>query len=333
MGGGSFSHSVYASVSSVRATKSADEVFVQNLAQETHKDLDPKGVKYRESCDSDEHPESNAVGIWFDQSGSMGLAPEIFAKKTLGNFMKILLAKGYLDHPQILFGCFGDFSDRQGVIQVGQFESDQRIDDCLTKMWLVGHGGGTHEESPELAMYFMARHTKLDCFDKRGKKGTMFIVTDELPYSKVSAYQVKEIFGDTIQADIPVEAMLSELQEKYEVFVVYLHTGHYGEAVGKKVLGGWKKLLGERVLELHDPAHICETLGATIGLLEGRDVDGISRDLLDTGSTAAAVRAAVKSTALVVPGAAAPGGALAKATVSGGNLPVVSGTGGGTERL
>jgi hypothetical protein len=330
MGGGSFSYKSYASVSATRAHKSADAIFEQNVAKAIHKDLDPNGLKVRESCDSPEHPESNALGIWFDQTGSMGRAPLIFAKEKLGGLMKILLAKGYVDHPQILFGCFGDFSDGHGALQMGQFESDQRIDDCLTKMWLVGSGGGTHSESAELAFYAMARHTKIDCFDKRGKKGYMFLVTDEMPYDVVSAYQVKKLFGDTVQSDIKVEDILAEVQERYEVFMVYLHTGHYGEAIQKKVLARWKTLLGERVLELEDPEHICETIGAAVGRMEGRDVDGITRDLVDIGASADAIRKAVNATALVPAGAA--GGALAKAVVSGGELAKVDGTG-GTERL
>jgi hypothetical protein len=333
MGGGSFDHAVYASVSATRATKSVSAIFVQAAAEEIHKDLDPKDLKVRESCDSPEHPNSNALGIWFDQTGSMATAPTLFAKEKLGGLMKILLAKGYIDDPQILFGCFGDFSDRIGILQMGQFESDQRIDDCLTKMWLVGGGGGTHSESAELAFYAMARHTKLDCFDKRGKKGYMFLVTDEKPYSVVSKHQVEAIFGEKIEGDIKVEDILAELQERYEVFVVFLHTSCYPSSVQKAIRARWKELLGERVLDLEDPANICETIGATVGLLEGRDVDGITRDLIDLGSSPDAIRKAVKATALVVAGSGVAGGALAKATVTGGNLPAVSGSGGGTERL
>jgi len=333
MGGGFFDHAVYASVSATRLTKSADAIFTQSAVHEIHKDLDPKGLKVRESCDSPEHPNSNALGIWFDQTGSMGRAPLLFAKEKLGGLMKILLAKGYIDDPQILFGCFGDFSDRCGVLQMGQFESDQRIDDCLTKMWLVGGGGGTHSESAELALYAMARHTKIDCFDKRGKKGYVFLVTDEKPYPVVSKYQVAEIFGDKIQDDIKTEDILAEVQERYEVFMVFLHTDAYDPRSQKDIRARWAELLGERVLDHDDPANICETIGATVGRLEGRDVDGITRDLIDLGSSPDAIRKAVDATALVVAGSGVAGGTLAKATVTGGVLPVVSGSGGGTERL
>ena len=161
----------------------------------------------------------------------------------------------------------------------------------------------------------------------------MFLVTDEKPYPVVSRHQVAEIFGDKIQDDIKVEDILAEVQERYEVFVVFLHTNCYSEHDQKEIRARWKVLLGERVLDLDNPADICETMGATIGLLEGRDVDGITRDLTDLGSSPDSIRKAVKATALVVAGSGVAGGALAKATVTGGNLPVVSGSGGGTERL
>ena len=279
MGGGSFSHDTYQRVASFRATKSADQVFTQSQVQEVHPDLDPKGVKVRESCDSPEHPESNAVGIWFDQTGSMGLAPELFAKGKLGPLMRILISKGYLDHPQILHGAFGDFSDRQGIVQVGQFESDNRMDDCLTKLWLVGNGGGQACESSELAFYFMARHTKIDCFDKRGKKGYMFLITDEKGYPVVSAAQAEEIFGDRPEADIPIEAIIEEVRDRYETFLIYLSTHSYSPGIVQGIEGFWKKIFGERMLTLHDPADVSELISSTIGLCEGREVSSIQSDL------------------------------------------------------
>lgn len=333
MGGGSFSHTAYRSVSQARASAPVNQVFTQNVIQQVHKDLDPMGVKVRESCDSSEHPESNALGIWFDHTGSMGRAPIVFAKEKLGNLMKILLAKGYIDHPQVLFGCFGDFCDGRGTIQVGQFESDQRIDDCLTKMWLVGGGGGQAKESSELAFYFMAKHTKMDCLEKRGKKGYMFLVTDEGPYPAVSSYQVKEVFGDAIEADVPTAKILEDLKEKFEVFVVFLQTDAYDRGVRTSIRQGWQELLGERVLDLKDPDHVCEVIGTAIGLCEGRDVDGITRDLMDSGSSKDAVQAAVLATALVPSAVAASGTGLSRATVGGGGLPAVTPSSGGTRRL
>ena len=325
MGGGSFSQDTYHRVSSLRAALPVNQVFTQSVAQEIHPDLNPKGVKVRESCDSPEHPESNAVAIWFDQTGSMGTAPELFAKGKLGSLMRMLISKGYLDHPQILYGAFGDYSDRQGIVQVGQLESDNRMDDCLTKLWLVGNGGGQAHESSEMAFYFMSRHTKIDCFDKRGKKGYMFLVTDESGYPHVSASQVKEIFGDRLESDIAIEEIIEEARERFEVFLVYLETGaqgYYGPYETKKIMSGWKAIFGERFLVLKDPADVSELISTTIGLCEGREVDVVTKDLAAAGAAPNTIRAV--TTALVPYAASAKATGLARATVTG-SLPMVMG--------
>ena len=68
-------------------------------------------------------------------------------------------ARGTPSDPQIMFGAIGDATCDRVPLQVGQFESDNRMDDDLGRIVLEGGGGGQMTESYELAMYFMARHT------------------------------------------------------------------------------------------------------------------------------------------------------------------------------
>jgi hypothetical protein len=82
-----------------------------------------------------------------------------------------------------MFGAIGDATCDRAPLQVGQFESDNRMDDDLSRILLEGGGGGQKTESYELAMYFMARHTAADCYEKRGKRGYLFIIGDELASS------------------------------------------------------------------------------------------------------------------------------------------------------
>ena len=58
-----------------------------------HKALDPKGVGFRESRDSAEHPNSKAIAVLFDVTGSMGHIPIILQKK-LAELMGLLIRKG-----------------------------------------------------------------------------------------------------------------------------------------------------------------------------------------------------------------------------------------------
>jgi hypothetical protein len=105
-------------------------------------------------------------------------------------------------------------------LQVGQFEADMRLDDVLKRIWLEEGGGGTGQESYELAAYFYAKKSVLDC-NKRGGKGVFFFIGDEAPYEAVKADQVRAVIGDDSGRDIPSVQIFAELQDKYQVFFVY----------------------------------------------------------------------------------------------------------------
>ena len=134
-----------------------------------HATLNPHGVGSRESRDSAEHPASTAIAVMFDVTGSMGEVPVTLQKK-LPELLGLLLRKGYVPDPQILFGAIGDATCDSVPLQVGQFESDNRMDENLENIFLEGGGGGQRTESYELAMYFIARHTDIDCWNKRGQQ-------------------------------------------------------------------------------------------------------------------------------------------------------------------
>src|SRR5512133_104480 len=146
--------------------------------------LDARGVKSRESRDSAEHPESTAIAVMFDVTGSMGQVPVTLQRK-LPDLLGLLLLKGYVTDPQILFGAIGDATCDRVPLQIGQFESDNRMDENLENIFLEGGGGGQQTESYELAMYFVARHTEIDCFSKHGRKGYFLIIGDEKAYARV----------------------------------------------------------------------------------------------------------------------------------------------------
>jgi hypothetical protein len=99
-------------------------------AREVHPALDPLGVRARESRDSAEHPESLAIAVLFDVTGSMGGVPRALQAR-LPQLLGLLLRKGYARHPQIMFGAIGDATCDRAPLQVGQFESDNRMDGDL----------------------------------------------------------------------------------------------------------------------------------------------------------------------------------------------------------
>ena len=231
-----------------------------------HSSLDPKGCKFRESRDSDEHPDSTAVAVMFDVTGSMGSIPVTLQKK-LPELLGLLLRKGYVTDPQILFGAIGDATCDGIPLQVGQFESDNRMDENLENIFLEGGGGGQRTESYELAMYFIARHTDIDCWNKRKHKGYLFLIGDEMAYPSVKRREVRNLIGDGAERDIPTAEIVRELQQRYHVFYILPRAASYGGDA--RILGFWRKLLGQHVLELEDPEAVCETIALTIGMMEG----------------------------------------------------------------
>ena len=303
MGATSYSDAVYTS----RLTSAADagtDLFTHDADIRSgstkmcvHEKLDPAKVNaagkiIRESFDSEVHPDSRAVAVLFDVTGSMATVPRQFVLK-LDKLMASLVKKGFLEHPHILFGAVGDATVDKVPLQIGQFEGGNEMDEALSLIVLEGGGGGHNTESYELGMYFAARHTNVDCYEKRGQKAYLFIMGDEMPYPNVKASEVKAIIGDKLQSDIPLEEILAELREKFEVFwVMPGGTNHWDD---EKVEGPLRKMFGQSFLKLSNPEDVCELITSTIGVAEGYDLHDVSKALKDVGADADAVGRASKS--------------------------------------
>jgi hypothetical protein len=250
-------------------------------ARRVHPQLDPLDVKFRESRDSDTHPVSRAIAVIFDVTGSMGGIPVTLQTK-LSELMNLLIRRGYVEHPQILFGAVGDATCDRAPLQIGQFESGIEMEDDLARFYLEGGGGGQNTESYELAAYFMARHTALDCYEKRGQKGFLFLIGDEEFYPAVSRRQVRALLGDPLEADIPTSLLFAELRRRFEVFMLIPRGA--SNSGNRGIKRAWQSLLGQNVMELDDPAAVCETIALSIGLAEGKvDLAGGLWDLRDMG--------------------------------------------------
>ena len=245
-----------------------------------HEKMNPLGV-VRESRDSDAHPDSRAIAVLFDVTGSMREVPRIL-QRNLCQLMGLLLRKGYLADPQIMVGGIGDATCDRAPLQIGQFESGIEIDQDLGKLWLEGGGGGQQTESYELAMHFMARKTSIDCFEKRRKRGYLFLIGDEMPYPCLKRREVTAIIGDELQEDLPVKRLVHEVEKLYDTYYILPNlTSYYDDP---KIHNCWVNLLGQRMLRLENPEGISELIAATIGLAEGAvDLDGLHRDLIDAG--------------------------------------------------
>ncbi|MFF0612838.1 hypothetical protein ACFYUD_29650 [Nocardia tengchongensis] len=289
MGYGSWDDSAYDAARTFRAAKGLDDFGYTADMRSTpweqwkaHPTLDPFGVGMRESRDSDDHGNSLPIAVLFDVTGSMGRVPRVMQEK-LAKLHGLLQRKGYADDPQILFGAIGDADSDRVPLQVGQFESDNRMDEQLRLILLEGGGGGQKSESYELAAYFIARHTATDAWDKRGRKGYLFIVGDELNKKRLPARHIQSVIGDDVRSDIAVDSIYRELADRWHVHYILPNQSSYYR--DPEIAEHWQALLGERFLRLDDPAAVCELIALTVGIGEDRvDLGAGLADLRDIGS-------------------------------------------------
>ena len=289
MGHGNYSAAAHDAIIQKRAALPTQQVFQQTKC---HPLMNPKGVRARESRDSAEHPKSLSIVFALDVTGSMGEIPAHLAKQELPHFMKLLIDCKIPD-PQLLFMAVGDATSDFAPLQVGQFESTAELmDQWLTWSYLEGNGGGQGTESYELAMYFLATHTAMDCVAKRKKRGYLLMTGDELPYPAVSRHQVEAIIGDKLDDDVPVEEVVAELQESFEPFFLIPDLQRRARCERR-----WQDLLGDHVVCMTSPRDTCFVAAGAIGLCEGiiPDVDALARRLEKAGASRERVQGAVQA--------------------------------------
>ncbi|WBB78180.1 hypothetical protein O7606_18290 [Micromonospora sp. WMMD882] len=284
MGSGVWSTDVYDAAKRYRrATGKSAFSYSDSGARTVHPALDPRGAT-REARDSTEHPQSTPIAVLFDVTGSMGHVPRTLQAK-LPQLLGLLQRQGYARDPQLMFGAIGDATCDRAPLQVGQFESDNRMDDDLGRIVLEGGGGGQMMESYELAMYFMARHTVTDSWEKRGRRGYLFIIGDELAYPRVDRRQVERLIGDRPGEDVPLTQVVDELTRRWDTYYLLPAGSHYSG--NRKVLDFWRGLFGQRAVTLDDLDAVCETIALAVGLGEQAiDLEQGLADLARHGSTA-----------------------------------------------
>ena len=316
MGSGRWSTDVYTAADNYRrATGRSAFAYSDSGARQAHPALDPLGVAARESRDSEEHPFSTPIAVLFDVTGSMGTVPRTLQTK-LPQLLGLLTRKGYATDPHVLFGAVGDATCDRVPLQVGQFESDNRMDDDLARIVLEGGGGGQKRESYELAMYFMARHTALDSVVKRGRRGYLFLIGDEMPYPRVNPREVARFIGDDLSEPVSTEGIIADLRRSFDVY--YLMPTAAAHGGDREILTRWRDLLGQNVLELDDLDAVCETIALTVGL--GEDAIDLDEGLTHLAEAGSAHRSTVgKALAPLPRGGVVRTGALPVGTAGSGN--------------
>src|SRR6267142_2119270 len=121
MGSGTFNASAYRAYASTTTGKTTDEIYTSSSI---NKLLDPKGVKGRESRDSNDNPKSTPLIVGIDVTGSMGMIADVLARKGLGTLFTEILDHKPITDPHVMFMAIGDATHDQAPLQVSQFEAD-----------------------------------------------------------------------------------------------------------------------------------------------------------------------------------------------------------------
>lgn len=241
MGGGSYSYMRDVKTKMSYAHQSREEVFRQKMMSA---EMNIHG-KVRECRDSEEHPQTLPIIIALDVTGSMGRIPHALITGGFPTIMKKIMEAG-IEHPQVCFVAIGDQYMDDAPIQVGQFEaSDELLDHWLKTIWLEGGGGGNGGESYQLAWWFAATHTDCDAINKRGQKGVLITIGDEAVHRSISSREMRDIFGDGVEAQMATSDILAAARQKWDVYHINL-MDYMGAQ--PKTQRPWRELLGDHLI-------------------------------------------------------------------------------------
>ncbi len=235
MGYGSYRSSDWSKLKAsakITDSSSVSQIFKNRSMEER---FNPKFIEMRESMDSEEHPNSTPVIIGLDTTGSMGYLSEEIAKNGLNETMLKIYATNPIEDPQLMFAAIGDVTDR-APLQVTQFESDIRIAEQLFALWMEGNGGDAPEDF-ELMWYFAAKHTRIDSFEKHGKKGFLFTIGDADVHEMVKGPYIEDIFKDASR-NYSSKNLYDMASEKYQVFHIHLNDKGLIPANFSSIMGG-----------------------------------------------------------------------------------------------
>jgi hypothetical protein len=269
MGNSNWSTNSYSNYSRSVAGKSQQQIFTQT---QCHPDLDPSKFNIRESVDSPANPNSTPVIVAVDETGSMGILAENIIKKGLGVIVEEIIKRKPITDPHIMLAAIGDAYCDAAPIQATQFEADTVICQQIEKIYLEGNGGGNGGESYPLVWWLALNKTHCDAINLRKRKGYLFTIGDEAYHATLARDHIKRFLGGDVEADMPVADLLSDLQEKWEVFHLITPTSatEYQNAKDK-----WRELLGERAIIIEDWNRLGEVIVSTMQINEGQDADKV----------------------------------------------------------
>jgi len=243
-----------------------------------HSDLDPKKITMRESCDSDINPNSTAIIVGQDVTGSMAPVLHSLIESGLPTLFTEIYDRKPVPDPHVMLMGIGDVLFDSAPLQVTQFEADIRIADQLKRIYLEQGGGGNGYESYILAWLFAAQRTKIDCYNKRKKKGYLFTVGDESITPMLKWNDVNRVMGEnTISLDMSNDEIFKLASQQYDIFHIMVEQGAHMRQNTDAVVQSWVDFLGERALRLTDYTKLAQVIVSAIQVNEGMDMNDVAK--------------------------------------------------------
>jgi hypothetical protein len=240
--------------------KTVDELYSSTKISES---LDPTKFNLRESRDSAINPNSTPIIVGIDVTGSMSHIADYLGKQGLGDFFSETLKRKPVEDPHLMFMAIGDVKCDQAPLQVSQFECDSRIIEQLTSIYLERGGGGNGSESYTLPWYYAAKHTAVDSFEKRNKKGYLFTCGDDGCPPTLSSAEISRALNKQDSNNYTAQELLKLVEDKYHVFHIDVR-GQSG--------GNWPSILGSNFISLDNYKYLAQTIVSIIEATEGKDL-------------------------------------------------------------
>ena len=169
----------------------------------------------------------------------------------------------------------------QKVTKICIESSAELLDKWLTKVYLEGGGGGNAGESYNLAHLIAARHTTIDCWEKRRQKGFLITIGDEPCLQDIPADVITRLTTTDQASTISTKDIIAEAQKMYHVF--HIHIEHNSTATLEQRKGNWKELLGQNFIVIKDYKKLSKTIAQIVidkigsgGIKGSDDVSDIS---------------------------------------------------------
>ena len=201
-----------------RATGASAFAYSDSGARRVHARLDPCGVTMRESRDSDRAPASRRRSRCCSTSPARWAACRACSRQKLPQLLGLLLRKGYAtrsaDHVR---------RDRRRHLRPGAVAGRPvRVGQPDGRRPRPHRAGGRRRWPDDRVVragdVLHGPAHAIDCFEKRGRRGYLFIIGDEMAYPRVKAREVARHHRRRAPEDVPLRPDRREVTRMYDMY-------------------------------------------------------------------------------------------------------------------